>query len=320
MALHTFRRLINFAFVIATLSLLSTAAFAQNYPIGNSHLSDMKPGSVLFFNRYSSNPSNPQMGDTQINITNVNQNTEVDIHLFLVDGGSCSIADSFIGLTPNQTASFLVSDYDPGITGYIVAVAVNGGGPTQFNHLIGTEFIRETDGKAGYLQAVSIAKTVAGEALPDGTGVTNLIFDGKTTGPGGENSYERLPMSLGLSTFNSQTTDSTALSIYSPSSNLITGSVNTVSIFTLLYNDVEVALSSSFTVRCYRYETLTALFNRGGGINRHVPAGRTGWIRMTASGSPILGAVLGKGNVFTGAHNLHALSLLSTYSITVPVF
>ena len=42
--------------------------------------------------------------------------------------------------------------------------------------------------------------------------------------------------------------------------------------------------------------------------------------RMTASGSPILGAVLGKGNVFTGAHNLHALSLLSSYSITVPDF
>lgn len=320
MALHTFRRLINFVLAVAALSLLSTAAFAQNYPIGNSHLSDMKPGSVLFFNRYSSNPTNPQLGDTQINITNVNQNTEIDIHLFLVDGGSCSVADSFIGLTPNQTASFLVSDYDPGITGYLVAVAVAGGGPTQFNHLIGTEYIRETDGKGGYLQAVAFAKTAAGEAVPDSSGVTNLIFDGRTSGAGVENSYERLPMSLGLASFNSQTADSSALSIYSPTSSLVLGAVNSVSIFTLLYNDVEVALSSSFQVRCYRYETLTSLFNRGGGINRHVPAGRTGWIRMTASGAPLLGSVLGKGNVFTGAHNLHALSLLPSYSIQVPVF
>lgn len=312
MALHTIRRLINFALVIATLSLLSTAAFAQAYPAGNSHLSDMKPGSVLFYNRYSSNPSNPQMGDTQINITNISQNSSAEVHLFLVDGGSCSIADSFIGLTPNQTASFLVSDYDPGITGYIVAVAVGGGGPTQFNSLIGTEFIRETDGKAGYLQAISIAKRSPGDVLPDGNGVTALVFN--------DAEYERLPTVLGLATFNSQTTDSTSLAIYSPSSNLVIGAVNTVSVFSLLYNDVEVALSSSFTIRCYRYETLTALFNRGGGINRHVPAGRTGWIRMTASGSPILGSVLGRGPVFTGAHNLHAISLLPSYTIEVPNF
>ena len=312
MALHTFRRLINFVLAVAALSLLSTAAFAQNYPVGNSHISDMKPGSVLFFNRYSSNPTNPQLGDTQINITNVNQNREIDIHLFLVDGGSCSVADSFIGLTPNQTASFLVSDYDPGITGYLVAVAVAGGGPTQFNHLIGTEYIRETDGKGGYLQAVSIAKRSPGEVAPDLDGTTSLVFN--------DTEYERLPMSLGLASFNSQTADSSALSIYSPTNNLVLGAVNSVSIFTLLYNDVEVALSSSFSIRCYRYETLTSLFNRGGGINRHVPAGRTGWIRMTASGAPLLGSVLGKGNVFTGAHNLHALSLLPSYSIQVPVF
>lgn len=312
MAHQTFRRLINFALVMAALSLLSTAAFAQAYPIGNSHLSDMKPGSILFYNRYSSNPSNPQQGDTQINITNVSQNTSADVHLFLVDGGSCSIADSFIGLTPNQTASFLMSDIDPGIAGYVVAVATGGGGPTQFNSLIGTEFIRESDGKMGYLQAISIAKRSPGDVAPDADGLTSLIFN--------DAEYERLPTVLGLSTFNSQTVDSTSLAIYSPSSNLIIGAVNSVNVFSLLYNDAEVALSSSFQIRCYRYETLTALFNRGGGINRHVPVGRTGWIRMTASGNPILGSVLGKGPVFTGAHNLHALSLLSSYTIQVPSF
>lgn len=311
MAHQTFRRLITFALVMAALSLLSTAAFAQAYPIGNSHISDMKPGSVLFYNRYSSNPSNPQLGDTQINITNVSQSLSASVHLFLVDGGSCSIADSFIGLTPNQTASFLMSDIDPGIAGYVVAVAVDDG-PTQFNNLIGTEFIRETDGKMGFLQAVSIAKRSPGSVAPDADGLTSLIFN--------DAEYERLPTVLGLSTFNSQTTDSTSLAIYSPSSNLIIGAVTSVNVFSLLYNDAEVALSSSFQIRCYRYETLTSLFNRGGGINRHVPSGRTGWIRMTASGNPILGSILSKGPVFTGTHNLHALSLLSSYTIQVPSF
>jgi len=41
------------------------------------------------------------------------------VHLFFVDGATCSIADSLVCLTPNQTASFLASDIDPGTTGYI---------------------------------------------------------------------------------------------------------------------------------------------------------------------------------------------------------
>lgn len=312
MAQQTLRRLISFVFITGALALLGTTAFAQAYPAGTSHLSDMKPGSVLFYNRYSSNPSNPSQGDTQINITNVSQNTSASVHLFLVDGSTCSIADSFIGLTPNQTASFRVSDFDPGVQGYIVAVATGGGGPTQFNYLIGTEFIRETDGRMGYLQAISIAKRSPGDVIPDVDGLTQLVFNGTE--------YEQLPTVLALATFNSQTQDSTNLAIYSPSSNLIIGAVSTVSVFSLLYNDVEVALSSSFTINCYRYESLTSLFNRGGGINRHVPNDRTGWIKFTASGRPILGSVITKGPVFTGAHNLHAVTLLGTYSIAVPSF
>lgn len=307
----TFRRFINLTILVCALAMLSTAAFAQ-YPIGQSSIGDMKPGSVLFFSRYSSNPGNPSLGDTQINITNVNQSAAAQVHLFMVDGSTCSIADSFVGLTPNQTASFLVSDYDPGISGYIVGVAVGGGGPTQFNHLIGSEFIRETNGTTAYLQAMTVAKRSAGDVVPDGNGQTVLNFNGVD--------YEQLPSSLAVATFNSQTVDSNMLSIFSPSTNLMIGGVTPTSVFTLLYNDAEVAISSSFTVNCYLYNSFTALFNRGGGINRHVPSGRTGWIRMTASGRPIMGSVFGKGPVFVGGHNLHALALLGSYSIIVPSF
>lgn len=307
----TFRRFINLTILVCALATLSTAAFAQ-YPIGQSSIGDMKPGSVLFFSRYSSNPANPSMGDTQINITNVNQSAAAQVHLFMVDGSTCSIADSFVGLTPNQTASFLVSDYDPGISGYIVGVAVGGGGPTQFNHLIGSEFIRETNGTTAYLQAMTVAKRSAGDVAPDGNGQTVLNFNGVD--------YEQLPSSLAVATFNSQTVDTNMLSIFSPSTNLMIGGVTPTSVFTLLYNDAEVAISSSFTVNCYLYNSFTALFNRGGGVNRHVPSGRTGWIRMTASGRPIMGSVFGKGPVFVGGHNLHALALLGSYSIIVPSF
>lgn len=310
MTQQNFRRLIHCVLLVGLLTALNVAASAQ---ANKSWPSDMKPGSVLFFNRYTSNPSNPQQGDTQINITNVSRTLDSSIHLFFVDGSTCSIADGFISLTPNQTASLLLSDLDPGIQGYLVAVAVGGGGggPTQFNYLIGNEYIRETDGRTGFLQAVSVAKLSAGD-VEGVDGTAQLQFNNVD--------YECLPTEVALSSFNSQTQDATNLAIYSPSNNLQIGNVETVNVFTLLYNDAEVSLSSSFSIRCYRYESLTSLFNRGGGINRHVPAGRTGWIRMNASGKPLLGSIISRGPVFTGAHNLHAVTLLPSYTITVPAF
>ena len=60
----------------------------------------------------------------------------VNVHLFFVDGTSCGVADAFVCLTANQTATFLMSDIDPGTTGFIVAVAVDQQGcPVNFNQL-----------------------------------------------------------------------------------------------------------------------------------------------------------------------------------------
>src|SRR5205085_9864373 len=79
--------------------------------------SDQRPGSVLVFNLYTSGPTSADKADTDISITNINASQSAYVHLFFVaDGGST--ADSFICLTPNQTASFLSSDVDPGVSGY----------------------------------------------------------------------------------------------------------------------------------------------------------------------------------------------------------
>ncbi|MCG3162974.1 MAG: hypothetical protein JMDDDDMK_04343 [Acidobacteria bacterium] len=312
MTQQNFRRLIHFALAITVCALFSSVALAQ-YPIGNSHLSDMKPGSVLFFNKYTSNPSNPQQGDTQINITNTNQNSGADIHLFLVDGSTCSIADSFVSLTANQTTSFITSDFDPGVQGYLVAVAVSGGSPTQFNWLIGDEYIRETDGRLANLAAVSIAKRSPGDVAPDGDGTATMNFN--------DADYERLPASVALSNFNSQATDNTQVNLYVPSSNLIVGaSLSTSSIFTLVYDDTEQVFSTTVRAVCYTTVQLSSLRIAGGNINKIVPSGRSGWIRFNGGGKPLLGASIQRGPVFMGGHNLHALSLLPSYSITIPAF
>ncbi|MBK9315079.1 MAG: hypothetical protein IPM55_12655 [Acidobacteria bacterium] len=303
------RRLITLSFLMSVMIIGGTTAMSQttaNYP------NDMKPGSVLFFNRYTSNPSNPQQGDTQISITNLNQGSAGYLHLFLIDGSTCSVADFTLGLTANQTVSFLMSDFDPGIQGYIVGVATDGSTPTQFNWFAGHAYIRETDGRMGNLPAVGVSKKSPGEISPKEDGSYSIVFNGAE--------YEQLPAMVALSSFNSQTSDNTNLIIYSPTYNLMLGSADSINVFTLIYDDTEKSLSSSFTFRCYLYNSLTNLFNRGGGINRHVPFGRTGWLRMSASGRPLLGSVINKGPVFQGAFNLHTVSLLSSYEMTLPVF
>jgi hypothetical protein len=273
----------------------------------------MKPGSVLFFNKYTSNPSNPQMGDTQINITNTSQNSDVTAHLFLVDGSTCSVADSFVSLTANQTSSFLMSDFDPGVTGYIVAVAVSGGAPTQFNWLIGDEYIRENDGRQANLSAVTIAKRSAGIVEPDANGTAVLNFNGAD--------YEQLPASVAVSNFNSQVTDNMQLNIYVPAANLMFGgSPTTSTLFTIVYDDTERAFSTTVRVVCFATIQLTSLRVAGGNVNTIVPAGRSGWIRLNGGGRPLLGATIQRGPVFMGGHNLHAISTLASYSITIPAF
>src|SRR5205085_10560052 len=86
-------------------------------------VSDQKAGSVLVYNLYSSSIAAPSAQNTRIAITNTHPGLSIAVHLFFVDGATCSIADSLVCLTPNQTASFLASDIDPGTTGYIIAVA-----------------------------------------------------------------------------------------------------------------------------------------------------------------------------------------------------
>jgi hypothetical protein len=296
-----------------TLLSLPGLTFAQSL---TNNYSDTKPGSILFFNRFSSNPVNPVQGDTQISITNFNQSASISLHFYLVDGGSCSVANFGTSLTQAQTTSFLMSDYDPGVFGYLIVVAESlmTGRPTQFNWLGGVAHIRENDGRIGALPAISIGKVSGGDITPDpSTMEFKLRFNGSD--------YERLPTILAVTNFDSQISVSSMLYIYSPPTDLYFGdNSGTVNVFCLIYNDTEQSRSSSFSLTCYRQDTLVNLFNRSGGINQHVPPGRSGWIRLSGSGSPILGSLITRSTRFGGGYNLHAISLLGGHEIRVPVF
>lgn len=299
-------KLTTFALVLCALTLCSLSALAQDP-------NDLRPGSVLFFGRYTSSAANPASEDTQINITNTNQNTGVAVHLFLIDGATCSVADSFVFLTQSQTGYFLASDFDPGIRGHIIAVATDGK-PTQHNFLLGVAFIRESNGQFAEIPAVAVNKRVAGE-VDDGPDATaSMVFDGGNTA----NSYDRLPAMVAVSAFNSQVTDTTTVAMYYPPANLLIGDNSTISLFGLMYNDLEASRSFTTRIGCYTQFALTSLRILNG-INTFIPRGSTGWVKFSGS-RPLLGVVLNRGPLSNGGRNLSVLSLFPSYTITVPAF
>jgi hypothetical protein len=310
----TYRNLSNiFKTILAVAFLAIVPGMGMAQTLSNNY-SDIKPGSILFFNRFTSNPTNPLLGDTQINITNLNQSKSIALHFYMVDGSSCSVADSGTSLAPSQTISYLMSDYDPGIFGYLIVVAqdMETGLPTQHNWLAGTSLVREFDGRQAVLSAISIGKLTIGNITADPDGLYRLKFNGAT--------YEKLPQTLAVTSFDSQVSTTSFMYIYSPSSNIYVGEANTASISTLLFNDSSQSLSGSFSLTCYRQDSFMTFFSRGGGINRHVTPGRTGWIRLHSSSAPILGSVISRNSMFQGGFNLTAIALFGNHEIVVPNF
>ena len=89
------------------MGLFFVPSFAQ--PIA---VSDQKPGSVLVFPYYNTIGTN----DTRIAISNVGEiptTDQVIVHLFFLEGATCTPADSFICLTPNGGFTMLASEMDP---------------------------------------------------------------------------------------------------------------------------------------------------------------------------------------------------------------
>ncbi len=301
-------KLTSLALISSAVVLCSLAALAQDP-------SDLKPGSVLFFNRYTSSASNPAAEDTQINITNTNQSLSINVHLFLIDGSSCSVADSYVSLTGSQTTYFLASDFDPGTKGYIVAVATAGGLPVQHDFLLGVAYIRESDGRLADLPAVALKKKLAGTVNDPGNGSAVLTFDGGA----GANSYDKLPGTVAISAFNSQTTDSTIFALYSPANDLLTGENPSVSVFGIMYNQLEASRSLNIRAGCYSTISLKSLRVLNG-IDNFIPRGSSGWLRMSSNSRPLLGMTQTKGLIFNGGRNLSCLTLFPSFSITVPAF
>ena len=327
--MRTSRKLAHALLALFALIIMSSFALAADpgLPLpATSEASDQKQGSVLVYNSYTSGATSGNTQNTRINITNTSTASGVSVHLFFVSEG-CSIADSFICLTATQTATFLASDVDPGVSGYIVAVATDANGvPRNFNWLIGDEYVKFTTGHAANLGAVAFAKLNEDNVVaPDGTTAT-LFFDGAAL-PG---SYNRAPRTLADDNVPSRADGNDTLVIINRiGGNLAIGASTLGTLFGLFYDDSENVLSFSVSGSCQLRNSLSNTFPRlTPRFETYIPAGRTGWFKTySQSDIGILGAAINlnanagtAAGAFSSGHNLHVLTLSAAATYTIPVF
>ena len=324
--MRTSRKLTHYLMAVFAVAMMSMSALAADpgiaYP-ATSEASDQKAGSLLVYTMYQSSATNVAGQDTKINITNTNESNPIIVHFFFVSNG-CSVADFKTELTANQTYSFLTSEFDPGTTGYIMAIAENYlGVPILFNYLIGDLYTRSLSTADSYQANLgAIAFSALWTTGPNGetnirtTDVTNgqrLVgvplpgsdanavqvragLDARTATAAGatQGSYNRLPVTLALSNIPSRASnDRTLLVVLRPTGNLLVGMNGVASLFGLLFDDAEQ--SQSFVIPglvCHNVLTLSNTTPRTvPRFDSVIPAGRTGWMKFWIGGSSTTASV-----------------------------
>jgi hypothetical protein len=281
--------------------------------------SDQKPGSVLFYHRYLSTIGNPNGNNTTISLTNTSPTDSTKVRLFFIAGVDCKPLEQAVCLAPQQTTTFLMSDYDPGITGYCVAVACDAlGQPTQFNWLIGNAQLRQTSLLNGQfydstLSAIAVAKR-AGGVVTAVNNVSEMAFD--------DTMYDRLPAQLAADNLPSQGTtasngNATLLSLYRPVANLAGGATSTSVSFTL-NNSTGQSTAVTQPIGCYNDLRLSTMrFNPA--LATILSVGKTGWLRISAADNgPLFGAQFNSGQYASGA-SMRAITYAADYRIRIPL-
>lgn len=345
--MRTSRKLTLSLLALFALVVMSASALAADpgspYP-ATSEVSDQKAGSLLIYNYYNAGSGGEgSSNNTRINITNTSSTDSAYVHLFYASNTfGCSVADHFICLTKNQTATFEMADIDPLSEGYIVAVAVDyyTGCPVAFNHLIGDEFIN-ADGYVANLGAEAFAALWGG---PGGTSVAPLLPDcdensaaavlrfngvvGTKAGAG----YNRAPSVLAISSLAPPDTSDTRVIINRLGGSLFTSSDSVGSMFVWLFDDAENAFSFTISGGCqYRADWTSTSPRVAPRLGTIIPPDRSGWAKLWAtsaisSSNPgprgIIGAVLVKGDEggYNGGRNLHKLTLTPNDGYLMPVF
>ncbi len=286
--------------------------------IVNTRVSDQKAGSVLVFPYYTSTIGGAS--DTRLTISNISNAAstvanQAYVHLFFIDGTSCQQSDLFLCLTPNASFSFKASDYDPGNTGYLIAVAVNNQGvPIQNNVLIGNAFVNTPEFADNY-GAESFRANSFAVATVNGDSAT-LYFD--------QVGYDAVPKQFAVeiqSPFNAAGQQVVTAGL---SGNLVSSSLSgAAQVGTgLIYNGNEKpfgSFSAWLTGTCQAKGTILTNSPRvPNGMAVMVPSGQTGTMKFN------VGAAVGllltpRTATWKGIRTLHKTQTTAT-TLTIPLF
>ncbi len=289
---------------------------AASYP-ATAEAGGQQAGSILFYPIYTSDAVTAARQDTKISMTNVSPAESVTMHIFAVDGASCAVLDYFICLTPNQTWTYRASDFDPGNSGYIMAVAVDyaTGLPRAFNNMIGDSYVKLATGQSANLPALSIQSlTVAPAGFDTSPVAVDLRFDGIA--------YNRLPQTVAIDSIASVDNRNSTLLILDRIGGDLTASGATIgNISGILFDDQEIAYSFTRGIgACQLREVFSNNFPRTfTPFTKIIPSGRAGWIKIWATGSEtkaLFGAVINynpttasNSTSYGQGHNLHTLTV-----------
>ncbi|MFN0121763.1 MAG: hypothetical protein ACKV2V_14815 [Blastocatellia bacterium] len=286
-----------------------------------------KTGSVLLFGFFGSSATSPGANNTNIAISNMSSSGGVTLQLGFVNGASGENHSSFLCLTANQTVRFNASDYAPGTAGYLYVAAIDRatGCPVSFNHLAGEANVKMSATQQFGYKAMAVAALYNG-LLPGWTaadGAAQLRFDGVA--------YNRLPRGLvadrlrGPGAGNSMTLILTGIG-----GNLTQNSAATLgAVNGALVDQTRATYSFSFTQN--RPQMVSALSDTfpqiSPPLSTLIPPGQGGWLQLQPDADRALIGFLVTANpgvasaatAYNGGHALHALSVASSVSLTIPV-
>lgn len=299
-----------------------------------SQWNDQKPGSVLFFPVYTSSASNPAAQNSQLNLTNTSSTSAAFVHTFWI-ANNCQVADRYICLTAQQTVSIDTFEQDPGVTGYMMAVAVDGqtGCPIIFNHLIGDEYAKFSNGFFGSLGAEAVA------ALPNQTNprcdplrdFSFLYFGTPLFNDRPGQNYNPVPRVIAIGNLGSPADGYSHLVFIDVfNGDLRFNQGGSGPLFGLLFDEAEQSYSFNLTSVCQGSGILGNNFPRTTPrFEEIIPANSTGWMKIWPtidSNVGIYGAIFTRNvnaatnpNAYNGARNFHVLRLANS-SYVIPVF
>lgn len=294
-----------------------------------SAASSLKPGSVLFFHKYTSDLNHPDKVNTLLTLTNTNPDDGVTMRLFYVH--NCQITDKFLNLAANQTRTIAMSVESPGDSGYVIAIAVTPNGiPTQFNWVIGSASVRDEQGREYSYNAFSVAKRTASVAPSNGETAT-LTFD--------NTQYDRLPKTSAIDNIQNQDPQAgianhTEISFYTPLADLSGSQISSAKTIATAYDQTGKAYPTELNNICGLYGNVDDFFWTSPSVNTFIKPGKPGWATLAATVDipisrtqtetvpvPVLGLSLNTSasTSWHSARAMQSLDWIDKYQISMPI-